>query len=192
MDPEEIKQLLKIDKNKAFNLIVQHFGDKVFSNCAYQLRSREDAEDVTQEVFASIFLTLDKFEGNSKLSTWIYAVTSNKCKEFIRTKTRKKRLGFLVPLFDEKTEVNHAPIIDYYNPLIQLEDKEKAKILFDAIEQLAENQKRAYVHSKVEGYSYSEISEMMDLSVSSIESLLFRAKKRLQELLGDYYEKNKI
>ena len=192
MDPEEIKQLLKIDKNKAFNLIVQHFGDKVFSNCAFQLRSREDAEDVTQEVFASIFLTLDKFEGNSKLSTWIYAVTSNKCKEFIRTKTRKKRLGFLVPLFDEKTEVNHAPIIDYYNPLIQLEDKEKAKILFDAIEQLAENQKRAYVHSKVEGYSYSEISEMMDLSVSSIESLLFRAKKRLQELLGDYYEKNKI
>lgn len=192
MDPEEINQLLKIDKNKAFNLIVQHFGDKVFSNCAYQLRSREDAEDVTQEVFTSIFLTLDKFEGKSKLSTWIYAVTSNKCKEFIRTKTRKKRLGFLVPLFDKKSEVIHSPVIDYYNPLIQLEDKEKAKILFDAIEQLAENQKRAYVHSKVEGYSYSEISEMMDLSVSSIESLLFRAKKRLQELLGDYYEKNKI
>ena len=189
---EEIKSFYKIDENKAFQLIVDHFGEKVFNNCAYQLRSKEDAEDVTQEVFTSIFLSLDNFEGNSKLSTWIYAITSNKCKEFIRTKTRKKRLAFFIPLFSENSSVEHSSIIDYYNPSIQLEDKEKAKILFEAIDKLSENQKRAFILSKIDGYSYIEISEMMELTVSSVESLLFRSKKELKRLLGDYYEKNKL
>ncbi|MFT5858316.1 MAG: RNA polymerase sigma factor (sigma-70 family) [Flavobacteriaceae bacterium] len=154
------------------------------------VRNSEDAEDLVQEVFTSIYLSIDKFSGKSKLSTWIYAISLNKSKEFIRNKTRLKRQGTLTILDDEAVGLVPSSATNFYHPGIQLEDKEKAEILFEAIDQLADNQKEAYLLSKVEGHSYVEISEMMQLSISSIESLLFRAKRRLKELLHDYYYKN--
>ena len=63
-------------------------------------------------------------------------------------------------------------------------------VLFSAIEQLAENQSIAYTLHKIEGRSYQEVAEIMEVSVSSVESLLFRAKKRLQQLLENYYREN--
>ena len=153
------------------------------------VRNSEDAEDLVQEVFTSIYLSIDKFNGKSKLYTWIYAIALNKSKEFIRNKTRLKRQGTLTILDDEAVGIVPLSATNFYHPGVQLEDKEKAEILFNAIGQLADNQRQAYLLSKVEGHSYIEISEIMDLSISSIESLLFRAKKRLKELLHDYYYK---
>lgn len=153
------------------------------------LRNTEDAEDVVQEVFVAIYLSLDSFGGNSKLSTWIYAITQNKGKEFLRSKTRLKRQGTLT-VVDEIVEGSARNTVNFNHPGVQLEDKEQAKILFDAIDALAENQGRAYRLAKIEGYSYVEIGEIMEMSVSSVESLLFRANKRLRELLSDYYQEN--
>ena len=154
------------------------------------VRNPKDAEDLVQEVFTSIYISIDNFSGNSKLSTWIYAIALNKSKEFLRNKTRLKRQGTITVLDDHDSGIVPSGTVNFYHPGVELEDKEKAKVLFDAIDQLAENQKDAYILSKIEGYSYMEISEKMGLSVSSIESLLFRAKKRLKELLSDYYYKN--
>ena len=81
-------------------------------------------------------------------------------------------------------------MVNFNHPGVQLEDQEKANILFQAIDALAENQAIAYRLAKIEGYSYVEIGEMMEMSVSSVESLLFRANKRLRELLSDYYKEN--
>ena len=191
MSSEDIISLFKTNKNAAFNLLVDRYGEKVFNVCAYQLRSKEDAEDVAQESFTAIYLGMDTFKGNSKLSTWIYSIALNKCKEFIRNKTRKKRSGFLTVLTRDDSHTVPIQTIDFYTPATQLEDKERSEIFFLAVDQLAENQKQAYIFSKIEGYSYSEIADMMDLSVSSVESLLFRSKKRLKQLLEDYYEKSK-
>ena len=73
---------------------------------------------------------------------------------------------------------------------MQLENKERAAILFAAIDKLPENQKTAFILAKLEDLSYSEIAEVMKITNSSVESLLFRAKQNLQKLLGAYYEKN--
>ena len=170
---------------------MDEFGEKVFNVCSYQLRSKEDAEDITQESFTAIYLAIDSFEGKSKLSTWVYSIALNKCKEFIRNKTRKKRSGFLTVLTRDDSHMVPTQTIDLYTPETQLVDKERREIFFTAIDQLADNQRQAYLFSKIEGYSYTEIADMMNLSVSSIESLLFRAKKRLKQLLGEYYEKSK-
>ena len=64
------------------------------------------------------------------------------------------------------------------------------EVLFNALDQLAENQKVAYTMHKIEGKSYTEIAELTELSVSSVESLMFRAKKKLQSLLKTYFEEN--
>ena len=155
------------------------------------LRNAEDAEDLVQEVFVSIYLSLDSFGGKSKLSTWIYAITHNKAKEFIRNKTRLKRSGTLT-ILDEHSDGLSSHTINFNHPGVQLEDKERAAVLFEAIDSLAENQARAYRLAKIEGYSYAEIAEIMELSVSSIESLLFRANKRLRVILADFYQKSKF
>ncbi|MFT5777526.1 MAG: RNA polymerase sigma factor (sigma-70 family) [Crocinitomicaceae bacterium] len=190
MGDKEFIDLVEQNKDAAFAYLVDSYSGKIYGTCVNMVRHSEDAEDLVQEVFTSIYLSISKFSGNSSLSTWIYAIALNKSKEFIRNKTRLKRQGTLTILDDTTDSQVPTSSINFYHPGVQLEDKELAKILFSAIDQLADNQREAYILSKVEGHSYSEIAEMLELSVSSIESLLFRAKRRLKELLHDYYYKN--
>ncbi len=76
---------------------------------------------------------------------------------------------------------------DFHHPGITLDNKERASVLFKAIEKLPENQKIAFNLHKIEGLSYQEVSEVMKLSLSSVESLLHRAKNNLKKNLEDYY-----
>ncbi|MDX2173978.1 MAG: RNA polymerase sigma factor [Bacteroidota bacterium] len=181
---------LKEGKESAFKLLVEQFQKKIYNTCLGLLQNNEDAEDATQEVFVIVYKSIHQFKGESKLSTWMYRIAVTKSLEHIRMKNRKKRFAFLQHLFTNddgfiKNEPKH-----FYHPGVQLENKERATILFSAIDQLPENQKTAFILSKLEDLSYTEISEVMNLSVSSIESLLFRAKQNLQKLLENYYQKN--
>lgn len=192
LDDKSFIELAKRDKERAFSLLIDAYSSKVFNTCVNLLRNVEDAEDVTQEVFVSVFQSLDKFEGRSKLSTWIYSVSLNKSKEFLRSKTRKKRFGIFTVLDKNDSHMLPSGAINFNHPGVILEDQERAKILFQAIDQLSDNQKTAYVAHKIEGMSYQEVSKLLDLSISSVESLMFRAKKRLKELLEEYYIKNEL
>lgn len=188
LDDQSFLELCKRNKDKAFNYLLDAYSSKVFNTCINLIRNQEDAEDVTQEVFTAVYLSIDSFEGGSKLSTWIYSIALNKSKEFLRKKTRKKRFGFITTIETEESYSVPTATIEFNHPGVLLENKELTKVLFDALDQLAENQKVAYTMHKIEGMSYSEIAELTDLSVSSVESLMFRAKKKLQQLLEDYYK----
>ena len=190
LDDQSFLELSKKNKDKAFNYLVDAYSSKVFNTCINLLRNKEDAEDVTQEVFTAIYLSLNTFSGGSKLSTWIYSIALNKSKEFLRKKTRKKRSGMMMTIEKDDSHIVPTATIEFNHPGILLENKERTQVLFDAIDELAENQKIAYTMHKIEGMSYTEIAELTELSVSSIESLMFRAKKKLQQLLENYYKEN--
>jgi RNA polymerase sigma-70 factor (ECF subfamily) len=190
LDDQSFLELSRKSKDRAFNYLVDAYSSKVFNTCINLIRNREDAEDVTQEVFTAVYLSLDTFGGDSKLSTWIYSIALNKSKEFLRKKTRKKRSVMMTTLEKDDSHIVPTATIEFDHPGVLLENKERTQILFDAIDQLAENQKIAYTMHKIEGMSYSEIAELTELSVSSVESLMFRAKKKLQQLLEDYYKEN--
>lgn len=190
LDDQSFLELSRRNKDKAFSYLVDEYSSKVFNTCINLIRNQEDAEDLTQEVFTAIYLSLDTFEGGSKLSTWIYSIALNKSKEFLRKKTRKKRFGFMTTIETDESHKVPLATVDFNHPGVLMENKERTKILFDAIDQLAENQKTAYTLHKIEGKSYTEIAELTELSVSSVESLMFRAKKKLQSLLKTYFEEN--
>ncbi|MGZ3865111.1 MAG: RNA polymerase sigma factor [Bacteroidia bacterium] len=154
------------------------------------LQNSADAEDVAQEVFVQVYHSVKEFKGDCKLSTWLYRIAVTKSLDFLRAKKRKKRFAFVQSLFGEESNEPLVEQATFVHPGVQLENKERAGILFKAINKLPENQKVAFTLNKVEGLSYQEIAEVMQLSVSSVESLLFRAKANLQKLLGNYY-KNK-
>lgn len=190
MNEENLISLLKRQDQTAFKELVQQFSRRVYNTSLGILQNGEDAEDISQEVFIEVFQSIHQFKGESKLSTWIYRIAVTKSIEFIRRKNRKKRFAFVQSLFGMESELPSKDHVHFYHPGVQLENKERAAVLFRAIDQLPENQKTAFTLHKLENLSYAEITEVMHVSLSSVESLMFRAKKNLQKLLSDYYEEN--
>lgn len=189
MEEKELILALKNGEETAYALLIKQLSTKVYHTSLGLVQNEEDAEDITQEVFVSIYQSINQFKSDSKLSTWVYRIAVTKSLEFLRAKKRKKRFAIVQSLFSNENELK-TDIGHFYHPGVQLENKERAVVLFAAIDQLSENQKTAFILSKLENLSYMEIAEVMETSVSSIESLLFRAKQNLQSLLADYYEKN--
>ena len=187
-ETEFIKEL-KSKSTVAYSKLVDDFQQKVFATCISFVPNKEDAEDIAQDVFVEVYNSIHKFKGDSKLSTWIYRITTNKCLEFIRKKSAKKRFAFLqsitgnaIPMdkTDYFTEMNH--------PGILLENKELNATLFKAINRLPESQSVIFTLHKVDGKSYQEVAEITNKSLSSVESVMFRAKKNLQKILENYYK----
>jgi RNA polymerase sigma-70 factor (ECF subfamily) len=106
----------------------------------------------------------------------------------IRNRKRKKRFAFITSLFGEDNEPKHDPP-DFVHPGVHLDNREKASMLFKAISKLPENQRIAFTLHKVEGVPYQEISEIMNVTVSAVESLIHRAKANLRKWLEDFYLK---
>ncbi len=181
---------LKHGDQTAYAELLNLYADKVFNTSLGILQNKEDAEDIAQEVFAEVFQSVGQFRQQSKLSTWIYRITVTKSLELIRSRDRNKRKGLLLSIFGREDLIHVSGSEPFYHPGIRLENKEMAAVLFTAIRRLPLNQRTAFTLNKIENMSYAEIAEVMNVSVSSVESLLFRARQKLRELLGYYYEQN--
>jgi RNA polymerase sigma-70 factor (ECF subfamily) len=183
---------LREGKQFAYGKLLDLFQQKVFATCISFVPNKEDAEDIAQDVFVEVFNSIHKFKGNSKLSTWIYRITTNKCLEFIRKKNTKKRFAFLQSLTGNDIALDKTNYFtEIKHPGIVLEQKETSETLFYAINQLPEAQRIVFTLNKIDDKSYKEISEITEKSISSIESLLFRAKKNLQISLEYFYKNEK-
>ena len=191
MDEKQLITDLQNGSESAFRRLVELFQDKVYNAVVSIVQNSEEAEDVSQEVFIEVYESVKKFRGDSKLSTWIYRIATTKALEAYRKKRASKRFAFLTSLFGDDDEIVHHPAT-FEHPGVVLENKERAGILFKHINQLPDNQKVAFTLCNVEGLSYQEITEVMQISLSSVESLLFRAKTNLRKTLKDYYMKQDL
>jgi len=185
----ELIQQLRAGDEGAFKSLVANYQDLVYNTALGIVQNSEDAEDVAQEVFIQVYRSIDQFKGDARLSTWIYRITTTKALDHIRSRKRKKRFAFITSLFGPNDELVHEPV-DFQHPGVALDRKEQAALLFRMIEQLPENQKVAFTLHKTEELSYQEIADVMQLSVSAVESLLFRARQNLRKLLEKYYQQN--
>ncbi|AEW01258.1 RNA polymerase subunit sigma-70 [Niastella koreensis] len=189
MNELELIQQLRAGDEGAFKSLVANYQDLVYNTALGIVQNSEDAEDVAQEVFIQVYRSIDQFKGDARLSTWIYRITTTKALDHIRSRKRKKRFAFITSLFGPNDELVHEPV-DFQHPGVTLDRKEQAALLFRMIEQLPENQKVAFTLHKTEELSYQEIADVMQLSVSAVESLLFRARQNLRKLLEKYYQQN--
>ena len=188
MDDIALQAAVKDGSSEAFQHLVDRYHYKVINTCYGFVHNKEDAEDLAQEVFLEVYSSISRFREESKLSTWIYRISVTKSLDFIRKTTRKKRVGFLRSVFGKDTEIEQVHAFPATNPHTSLEQQERANILQQAVDSLAENQKIAITLSKYEGFSYQEIADIMGTSLSSVEALIHRAKKNLQKKLYQYYE----
>ena len=191
INQEEFIENLRSGNQAAFSLLIDDYQQKVFHTCISYVPNKEDAEDIAQEVFLEVYKSIGKFKENSKLSTWIYKICINKCLEFIRKKNAKKRLVFMQRILGNEIPLDKTNFFTEFNhPGILLEHKEQSETIYLAINTLPESQKTVFTLAKLDGKTYQEIVEITGKSMSSVESIMFRAKKNLQKKLANFY-KNK-
>ena len=170
IEAEIINQISQGDKI-AFKEFYALYSNKVYATALHYLQSIPDAEEVTQDVFLSIFNNASSFKGNSSVSTWVYRITVNASLNFLK---RRKRRRFLI--FDDYKK----EIPDFNHPGIIEENIENAKLMYKAIDSLPDTQKTAFILGLIEDKPRQEIAYIMEISLKAVESLLQRAKANLR------------
>ncbi len=187
-----IQGLIRRDET-AFREFVEKHHQLVVNTCFGLLHSVEDAEDVAQEVFIEVFRSVHKFRGKSKISTWLYRIAVNRSLNFIRDNKKHTRLqSFDDKIKDTVLKTNQIASGNTENPEQDFENRQRSVLLHEALDSLPKNQQVAITLSKYEDLGNKEIAEIMNLSVSSVESLIHRAKKNLQKKLYMCYKKSCI
>jgi RNA polymerase sigma-70 factor, ECF subfamily len=189
MEDKELINLLKNGHEESFRLIVDKSQKFVLNSCYRFVNNAETAEDLTQEVFLEVFRSIKHFRGDSKLSTWIYRIAVTKSLDYLKRQKRQKRFAAIRSIFREEEQEEQIASPSDTNPDRELEQKERAEILAWAMDSLPENQRIAFTLSKYNELSYNEIAEILETSVSSVESLIHRAKANLKKKLYNYYKK---
>ncbi len=192
MKKEPTSTIQEQDPEAHFQSLYAQYKRKVLNTALNMVQSLEDAEEIMQDVFVELYFNMSQFRGESSLSTWIYRITVNKSLDLIKKKKRKKRFGWLTGLFDENSGRELHVVSDFVHPGVLLENQEEMAGLFSMIDQLPEKQKTALVLSVMEQLSYEEISKVMDTSISSVESLLFRARQNLKKEMGNKMKNNPV
>lgn len=169
-----------------FTELYQKYNALVYNLALSYVQNAEDAEEITQDVFIQLHQSMAGFKNQSSLKTWIYRIAINKSLDYLKHKKSQKRFFIFGKRSENEFEIQN--ISNFEHPGILLENKEKSKVLFGVINQLAANQKTAFILSKIDGLSNPEIATIMELTVSSVESLLFRAKENLKKKLADKFE----
>jgi RNA polymerase sigma-70 factor (ECF subfamily) len=188
LDEQLLIQQLQLGTQDSYGQLVNMYQHLVYNTVLGIIHSNEDAEDVSQEVFIQVFQSIHQFKGESKLSTWLYRIAITKSIDWQRRKSRKKRFAIVERLFGNDDSIKHDPP-EFHHPGVTIENKEKATLLFKAMEKLPENQKIAFALNKVEGLSYFEVATIMKVTEASVEALLHRAKQNLRKELANYYSK---
>ena len=159
--------------------IYQEHKDLVYNLALSYTQNPEDAEEITQDVFVIVYEHSNKFKHESKLSTWLYRITINKCLDFIKAKKAQKRFAFITSLFDPiSSAIIHDPM-HFDHPGVLAERKEELQRIFACINKLSHNQKTALILSKIDKIPHDEIGQIMQLSRKAVESLIQRAKSNL-------------
>jgi RNA polymerase sigma-70 factor (ECF subfamily) len=169
---------------RAFKELVSEHRDRVFNISFRMLGNRHEAEDIAQEVFITVFKTIDSFREESKFSTWLYRVTVNHCKNRIKYNARRHERDR--DELDENTrETNGASVgpartkqPDHALASAQMED-----ILSDAIKSLEEEWREVVVLRDIEDLSIEEICEITGLPDGTVKSRLHRARAALRKKL---------
>jgi RNA polymerase sigma-70 factor (ECF subfamily) len=178
---------LKDRDEHAFNEVVRAHGDKVFSLLYRMIGNRAEAEDLAQEVFVTVFKTVDSFRSESKFSTWLLRIAANHCKNRIKYLSRRRtEAGGLDEMGEEKmADAGRAPMQSHIDaPDVLLEAAELERLMQQAIETLDEEHRLLVVLRDVEELSYEEIGEVSGLPEGTIKSRLHRARMTIKEYLA--------
>ena len=192
LDPD-VRLMLEVrDGNAAaFEELVLRYQGRLLTVLKHLVGSREQAEDLTQEVFLRVYRARETYEPGAKFSTWLYTIVNRLAANALRSRSRRREVTLQTrdsgpmgarPL-DKMLQASSGQM-----PARQLDKAETREIVRMALESLGPRQRMAVLLSKFEGMSYAEITAIMELSPQAVKSLLSRARENLREVLQPYFE----
>lgn len=168
-----IRSFIDGDESTFRTLVIKH-KEKVRNLVFITLGDAEFVDDISQDVFISVYHKLREFRFESKFTTWLYRITVNKCRDYLR---KKRVRSIFVPIKDSDTEYGTGPFS---------ENIDVPHLVRSAIEKLPEKLKVPLVMRDIEGLSYKEIADQLGTEVGTIKSRIFRARESLKVILEPY------
>lgn len=189
-DPEttiDHKLMVKIGNgdHAAFRCLVQRHQNSLVGTISKMLGNESDSEDIAQQVFIRVWKHAKRYKPDNKFTTYLYTIARNLVYNESRRRSRKRTTSS-----DQLEEDHHLQFPDDANhePDNNLLESELRKAIDAAIEKLPENQRLAVVLRRYENVPYEEIAVILNTSVPSVKSLLFRARTTLREHLAKYLD----
>lgn len=185
-DTAWIKAFLAGDRS-AFDKLVLSHKDRVFNVCYRLLGDYEDASDCAQETFVKVYRSLKDFRFDASFSTWLFTIAVNTCRNKLNSAEYRRRKR-MIPIDDPPEGHERAKNVRELadpgpSPLAQLVEKERERLLQDAMDALPPDARAVVILRDVEGLSYEEIVLVTGYNMGTLKSKLARARQRLREIL---------
>ena len=174
-DEQLIKDIIS-GNQAAFKNLMEKYQLQVFRTVMGFVHLKEDAEEVTQDIFVRVYQSLSSFHHDAEFSTWLYRITVNTSLNFLRSNRKNRLLQSLEAIFSHRSEEK--------TPLEELEHAERDRHIRMAIDALPEKQRMAFILSRYEELPQKKIAAVMNRSEGAVEQLLQRAKENLKKKLS--------
>jgi len=176
----------KAGDRKAFEELVRRYQRQVANIVFLTLGSREEVQDISQEVFVRVYRSIDKFEFDASFFSWIYRITVNLCIDELRRKKIKKALSldFLTEGAVEREKKSKEQVLASDGVL----NEEKREIVLEALQRISQEHRQVIILREYEELTYAEIASYLGISIQAVKSRIFRAREDLRFLLKDYFE----
>lgn len=176
-----IQEVLSGNK-QAYAHIINKYKNPLYATILRMTKNPQDAQDFVQEAFIKVYRQLGKYDETGKFSSWMYRVAINHCMDEFRKKRYKMK----------QVEINEGHVLNSNHPEVIFLKKEKSRQLERLIASLPQDERMIILLRYVNELSYSEISELVDIPLSTVRNKLHRAKKKMRDTInregGDFHE----
>jgi RNA polymerase sigma-70 factor (ECF subfamily) len=183
IDDPEAALMLRVQRDEpgAFAEMVENLRPRIFGRFIRSLHDRQEAEDLTQEVFLRIYRSRKRYEPRAKFTTWLFHITQNVARNAIRRRRRHAWLRYGALENDQDEGLQRCLGRPACLPSERLERGELAKLVRGAVAELLGRQRRALEMHHFQDRSYAEIAHLLDLTPEATKSLIYRARLHLRD-----------
>lgn len=177
-EERELVRMAQRGQEPAFEELIRRHQQRVFALVSGILRRQEDVEDIAQQVFLKVYLSLRKFDQRAAFSTWLYKITVNECWDYLRKK-KVRPLVYESDLSEEQVSRLDGIVSAERMTLNPNERAEVKQLLERMLDKLPEQDRQLLVLKEIEGFSVQELAEILNLNVNTVKVRLFRARGRI-------------
>jgi RNA polymerase sigma-70 factor (ECF subfamily) len=181
MEDKQLVRLAQEGSPEAYEELVTRYQSKVYSMALSFTRNREAADDLAQEVFLKAYLALPKFHGKSEFGTWLYRISINHIRDYLRKKGRAKEVSL-----DDVAEVAFSDREQAERAEMEKETEARRTLVQKFVQGLPEKYRIILTLRDIQGLPYEDISRVLRLSPGTVDSRLHRARRMLRIKLAPY------
>lgn len=191
--PRDLVPRLRAGDTSAYRDLMQFYERRLYAFANGILRDPDDAMDVVQDTFIRVFKSVESFQGDAAFTSWIFRITRNLCIDRLRRKKRVRMTEYNDALKANPEALDRPALTgqaSFRSPDKQSLSRELGDKMVEALEVLTDSHREILLLRELEGLSYSEISEILDVPTGTVMSRLFHARKKMQKTLTPYVHAN--